>query len=342
MNKKSLLINLLQYIFFTCVGIILLYFAFRSINFKDLIQSILSTRLDYLIVSLLFGLLGMLGRSVRWLIMIETLGYRIPLMSSYHALMIGYTANYAFPRIGEITRCGILNRIEKVPVDSLIGTVIAERAWDVFMLLILTFSVVLLKIKIFGDFFNEKIIQPLSIKFNWIFQVHIFVWIIIFVSFFSIFAIVLVYRNVLKVYLLRGKIGQFTYGIYHGIKSVIKIKRRWEFFGITIFIWLVYILMTYFALKAMTPTQVLDFVDAFFIMVVGSYGFVVPVQGGIGAYHGIVALGLSLYAISWNDALAYALLSHGSQAISIILLGLFSFVIITFKNNKTEKFFKKH
>ncbi|HOK52173.1 MAG TPA: lysylphosphatidylglycerol synthase transmembrane domain-containing protein [Bacteroidales bacterium] len=336
MVKKSTLFNILQYLFFSGLGILLLYLAFRSIDYQSLLNSLLTTRFDYLLISLAFGLLGMLGRSYRWVLMIEPLGYRVHFISAYHALMIGYTANYAFPRIGEITRCGVLNRTEKIPADALIGTVIAERAWDVIMLGILTVTVILFKLKTFGKFFHEKIAIPLSEKFHWLVSIPLYGWLLVIILVVSAILLVLMYRHAIKEYLLRGKIGQFSYGIYQGIKSVLKLKRGLQFIGVTFFIWLVYILMTFFALKAMTPTHSLNFIDAFFIMVVGSYGFVVPVQGGIGTYHAIVALGLSLYAVSWNDALAYALLSHGSQAISIILLGLLSMLTLALRKKTTR------
>jgi uncharacterized protein (TIRG00374 family) len=326
--SKRILINIAQYLFFFLLGVGLLYLAFRSIDFRVLFKRILETRLDLLIISLLFGLLGMIGRSFRWKLMIEPLGYKPSFINTYHALIIGYTANYAFPRIGEITRCGVLNQTDRIPADQLIGTVIAERAWDVIMLVVLTFTVVLCKLSTFGQFFSQKIIYPLGLKFHWVTNVSIFIWGAIIVFILAVLSIIIVYRSAIKRFILKGKIGQFFYGIYNGIKSVLKMKKWFLFILTTLFIWLVYILMTFFALKALPPTNTLNFIDAFFIMIVGSYGFVMPVQGGIGAYHGIVALGLSLYSISWNDAMAYALLSHESQAVSIILLGLISMLIL--------------
>ena len=48
--------------------------------------------------------------------------------------MVGYLSNYALPRLGEVTRCVTLGKREKIPVDSLIGTVIIERVIDLVML----------------------------------------------------------------------------------------------------------------------------------------------------------------------------------------------------------------
>jgi hypothetical protein len=86
----------------------------------------------------------------------------------------------------------------------------------------------------------------------------------------------------------------------------------------------------------MQPTGQLTMVDALFLLVVGSYGFAAPVQAGIGAYHGMIALALSIYAISWSDGLAYALLSHGAQAVSIVFMGLISMLLLFLKKRQTR------
>ncbi len=334
--KRKLFIQILQYLFFLGLGLFLFYLAFRSIDLTVLVERLKHARYDLVIISLFFGFLGMIARSYRWQLMIEPLGYKPPLVNIYHALMIGYTANYAFPRIGEITRCGVLSRTNKVPADSLVGTVIAERAWDVVMLLILTFVVIVTKIHFFGHFFKEKIFIPLFEKFGWVFNVSIYLWIIIAILAIAFFTLIIVYREEIKRIALTNKVGQISYGIYSGIKSILKLEKKIQFLLITLIIWVLYLYMTYFALKALKPTSSLGILDAFFLLVVGSYGFAAPVQAGIGAYHGIVALGLSLYTISWSDGLAYALLSHGSQAVSIILLGLISMLIIAVKYKKPK------
>ena len=50
--------------------------------------------------------------------------------------MVGYFANYAVPRLGEVTRCGILARYDKVPFAESLGTVIVERIIDVICFLL--------------------------------------------------------------------------------------------------------------------------------------------------------------------------------------------------------------
>src|SRR5690606_41654670 len=85
------------------------------------------------------------------------LGYRPKLTNTYHAVIIGYLANLALPRMGEVTRCGVLNRTDKVPVNALIGTVITERLIDVFCLLLVTALAVLLEFDLISGFVIERI-----------------------------------------------------------------------------------------------------------------------------------------------------------------------------------------
>ena len=105
-------------------------------------------------------------------------------------------------------------------------------------------------------------------------------------------------------------------------------KRRWNFIFHSIVIWGSYWLMTFAALFALPATSELQLIDALFLLVVGSFGFIVPVQGGIGAYHYIVTLGLTLYAVPREEGLTYATLTHGSQMIMLISLGLLSMMIL--------------
>jgi glycosyltransferase 2 family protein len=333
---KKIIITILQYSLFLGLGIVLFYFAFRSIDVNVLIDRLKNANYWLIALSLIFGLFGQLARSYRWKIMIEPIGYKPSILNTYHALMIGYTANYAFPRIGEITRCGVLNRTDNIPADKLIGTVIAERLCDILVLLLLTVVVVLFEIKIFGGFFNDSVLQPVILKFGWIFNLSVFTWIIVSIVIILSLLLVFAFREKIKSVILVQKVGKAGKGIFNGLRSILYIKRKVAFILSTVSIWIFYLIMTYIALMAMEPTMHLNLTDALFILVVGSYGFAAPVQAGIGAYHGIVALGLSIFAVSWSDGLAYALLSHSSQAISIILLGSISMLILFFKRKKVK------
>jgi len=46
--------------------------------------------------------------------MIEPIGHKPRFANTFMAVMIGYLMNMAFPRMGEISRCGVLARYEKI------------------------------------------------------------------------------------------------------------------------------------------------------------------------------------------------------------------------------------
>ncbi len=80
--------------------------------------------------------------------------------------MVGYLANQAVPRLGEVLRCSTLTRYEKIPLDKLIGTVILERIVDALCLLLLfivaLFSQPHLHESILQTFFQNLEIQAVS------------------------------------------------------------------------------------------------------------------------------------------------------------------------------------
>ena len=333
---KKILFHIIQYGIFIALSIVLLYFAFRNIDFNILRDRILHADYRYISIALILGFIGIYIRAYRWNILIEPLGKLPQNKNAFYALSIGYMANYAFPRIGEVTRCGVLSRTEKIGADKLLGTVISERIFDIIVLFLLTILIILLKIRFFGDFFIQKVFHPLSHKLFEFFSISYTVFLFGLISLIALVLIVFAYRENIQKITLFKKVGRAGKGIYKGIKTVLKIKRFFEFILHTVLMWSTYWLMTYFFLKSIESTSHLGLLDALFIMIAGSYGMAAPVQAGIGAYHGIIALSLSIYFISWNDGLAFALLSHGSQAIGIILLGLVSMTILFFRK-KREK-----
>jgi uncharacterized protein (TIRG00374 family) len=129
------LIQFLKFLSFLFAGIFLLWLAFRNVEYKKLIEGLKEAHYSWVFLSLVFAFLAYLSRARRWILLIRPLGYKPSLLNTFHSVITGYLANLALPRIGEITRCVALGKKEKVPVDQLIGTVVVERAIDLFSLL---------------------------------------------------------------------------------------------------------------------------------------------------------------------------------------------------------------
>jgi glycosyltransferase 2 family protein len=325
---KTRVLKVINFFFFLFLGIFLLYYAFRDVGLNDLVDGLKKTKFSWVILSLVFAGLAFISRAYRWILLIKPLGFNPSPKNTFFALMAGYLANFAFPRLGEVTRCGSLNKTDKIPVDALLGTVITERVSDLFVLFSLIFFIFVFKIQVFGEFLSKNIFNPLFSRFDSFFGLPAFIWIIIIVFIPSLYLIYRLFRSYLQQYIFFQKLSSIKKGIISGMITIFKMPEKWKFLLHTLFIWVMYFLMTYVLFFALDFTTHLKPIDALFLLVIGGVGMALPVQGGIGAYHWIVSLGLTIYGISREEGLVFATVSHGSQAIMTILLGLVSFLFI--------------
>lgn len=328
------ILDVLKFLLFLTLTIVLLYFAFKGMDFKQLWESLKNANYFWVLLSLVFAFIAYLSRAIRWKLLIEPLGYEITSKKTFYALMIGYTANFAFPRIGEITRCATLTKTDKIPMEKLIGTVILERICDLIVLVLLIVFLFIFRINFFGKFLNEHLFIPIKHKFSLIFNFSTIQLLMMFFIFFGLLGIIFILRKKIKNNMIFLKVFGFFKGILTGFKTILQMKKLGGFLFHTLLIWVMYLLMTYTVFFALDSTSHLTFVDGIFILVAGGIGMSVPTQGGFGSYHISVSLGLTLYGIT--DGLVYATLAHSSQSVFAILLGTFSMISIFFINKKNK------
>ncbi|MFP4619705.1 MAG: lysylphosphatidylglycerol synthase transmembrane domain-containing protein [Bacteroidales bacterium] len=334
--RRSVL-RIIRFTIFLAIGLILLYFAFRGVSVEELLSSFRMADFKWVAFALLFALVGYVSRAYRWKLLIRPLNFDPPLKHVFYALMIGYTANFAFPRIGEISRCGTLRRSDKIPLDSLLGTVIIERAIDLVVLFVILIVVFFSKIGFFGAFFRNNIFEPFLSRIDSFFQFSLLKGVIFGASVAALIFLVWFLNRKYSKSPVIGKIKELVRGVILGLKTIFRMKDRWTFIFHTLLIWLMYFLMTYVLLFALPSTSHLSPLDGMFLLVIGGLGMSAPVQGGIGAFHWIVTLGLSLYEVSRADAVTYATLSHESQSIFAITLGALSFIMLMIENRRALK-----
>jgi glycosyltransferase 2 family protein len=320
---------------FLALGILLLWIAFRTVNFKALATSLIGANYYWLLLSVLFGLLAYLSRARRWIILINPLGYHPKYWNTFHSMMSGYLANLALPRIGEITRCVTLGKKEKIPVDQLIGTVVIERTIDFISLLIIMFALFFTSGSKIREYLNVSIIIPFREKVLSVFGSAWIPW-AIFISLSTISLFLLVrYKKELRKISFFSKMFDIGRGVINGLKTILKLKRNWEFIFHTIFIWLNYALMTWIVVFCVESTSHMSFADSIFILVIGGLAMSAPVQGGMGAFHYFVSRGIAFVeGVSIEDASAYAILTHESQLVLILILGALAFYMLSRKNRK--------
>jgi len=265
----------------------------------------------------------------------EPIGHKPPLLNTLGALMVGYLTNIAFPRMGELARCGSLKKTDRVPFEPLFGTVIVERAVDLIALLVLLAVVFLIRIEFFGSFLWNEAILPIGQRINSIFVNSPLIPVMVIVA--ILMLIILIRRNVFG-HKLNNRITSIFWAVIDGLKSIYTMKKRRAFLGYTFLMWFLYWLMTWLMVFSTAPTSQLGPIDGFFLLVVGSMGMAAPVQGGFGAFHIITAMGLGIYGIERAQGLVYAIISHESQTLLVIVMALAYLVFLFFKRSprKTE------
>ena len=324
----------IYYAFFLAIALAATYYCFTNVKFTDIIHQLKEANYTLIALSLIFGIIAYIIRALRWQILIKPLGHTPPLYNVYNAVMVGYLANLVVPRIGEVTRCAVLNKTNKIPADALFGTVLVERVIDLISLFILTILVFFLRMDLFSRFISERITPPLTASLanvsGW--AIAIICSAVICLSTLAI----LFWKRINNSNFIK-KLKSLLQGIIAGLKTIVKMERHLTFIIYTFAIWTCFWAMSYCIAEAMDSTVWLDPVDGLFLMVLGSMGWVVPVPGGIGSFHTLIAWGLMLYGLSFEEGVVFATISHESQIIIMIVLGLISMISVTLSSHKKSR-----
>lgn len=331
MNKR--LRTILQYLFFLGLGIFFAWLSLKNLNKEktDQIKAALQNAKHWLIIPVFAMLfLGHLVRALRWKLLIEPMGYRPTTANTFFAVMIGYLTNQAVPRLGEVLKCTVLARYEKIPADKLIGTIIIERIIDALTLLVV-FGITLaiqphLYSAMMDALFNSKQEPGEKKMAGWIFGL-IVLGIIVLIT----FTWMLVKKKTLKdVMSLAKMIGQ---RIMMGISSVRQLKKRGLFLFYTLVLWSIYLFGGYIGFMALHDTQQYGIREAFTVLSAGSIGMIAS-PGGIGAYAYLLQQTMQMYGLSDVIALAFGWILWMAQTAVILIGGIVSFVAIPYYNKK--------
>ena len=140
-----------------------MWLSLRNLNAEkwDLLKKALGQAKLLIVFPVLFLMLASHWfRAIRWKMLIEPLGYKPGNLNTFFGVMVGYFVNLGAPRLGEIIKCTVLARYEKIPADKLVGTIVAERAFDLVCLVLVTTTTIILQFDTIGAFAMETI-EPL-------------------------------------------------------------------------------------------------------------------------------------------------------------------------------------
>jgi glycosyltransferase 2 family protein len=317
----------------------LIWFVFKDINLAEMLDRFVRSDWRWIALSCFFLLLAHITRAWRWGMLMEPLGYKPGLLNSSVSVLTGYFANYIVPRMGEVTRCGTLYRLEKVPVNLSFGTVVAERIFDVLILVVLIGLNFILEFDrlstFFTDFFQSKMGNGSSGGGG-------LLWAIAGFLFVAIAAATYVLRNkALQAKLLSNglvrKIADFANGMLQGLLSIRKLRNPGLFITSTLLIWVLYYLVSYVLFFCIPETASLGPLAGLTLLVVGAIGMTAPTQGGIGAYHLLVGNVMILYGLSKSDGITLATFIHGAQMLFMLAIGALAFLFVLIKKDSNPK-----
>jgi glycosyltransferase 2 family protein len=325
---KKHFLSVLQYAFFAALAVFFVWLSVRGMDHEKWEQ--LKKAMDHahywlLVPVFSFLLFAHWLRALRWRQLMEPMGYHPSRLNAFFAVMIGYFVNLGAPRLGEVIKCTILARYEKIPAQKLVGTIVAERAFDVICLLLVFGLTFVFQFDIVSSLAHDYI-YPLFQNKNGQTAYRKIIFLIAALVIFLI-ALKIIFSRFGHINIVQ-KIRDILTGVWHGLISVRALKNKPLFFFYTIAIWVMYLLSTWCGFFAIDETSRLGLADALTVLAMGSVGMIVS-PGGIGAYALLVMETVALYNIPkepYGQALGW-LLWFG-QFLSFVIFGVVSFILL--------------
>lgn len=331
---------ILQYLIFLGAGIFLVWWQLKDMT--DIEKQEFANAFkhaNYWLVApiVVMAMLSHVFRSLRWIYLMEPLGYQPKLKNVFAVVMIGYLANSAIPRLGEILKCTFLARYEKLKVDKLVGTMIVERTFDILCFLIFIGLTILIQIDVIGNYIKEKIINIGKASGTPL-------WVYLLIIFFSIAVILFFTKFLFKKYPGNKVISKITIvlkGIGEGFKTIKNLQKKKQFLLMTLLIWGLYLLQVYVGFWAMEGTSHLGFKAACSVLTLATLAMIAA-PGGIGWFPLFVMETLTIYHISSPLGKAFGWLIWGVSTGIIIVVGLACLLLIPYINRKKNEISKQH
>lgn len=332
MKKK--LLTILKYLFFLGLGIFLVWWSIHKMgdkNWQECKTALKTARLTLFVPVFFILIASHISRAMRWKILMKPMGYSPSLVNTFFAVMVGYLANLAFPRLGEVLKCTILGKYEKVPADKLVGTILVERAIDLVSLLIVFVIAIASQLTIIGAH-AKTTIQNNFFSGN---SMDIFIKTTILLT--ALVAGYFLMKYIFNRYHAVGivkKINTLFRGVGAGLNSVRNLENKTAFIFHSIFIWGCYAAGTYLGFFVIPETAGLPVAAVFPVLAFASIGMIIT-PGGIGSYQWFIMGVMVLYGIDEGHGYANGLLQWIAQFSIILVVGFISLIALPYYNKST-------
>jgi hypothetical protein len=300
------------------LGVALVWYSLSQISVSTLVQYFKDADYTWIIVGVIFGILSHMSRAYRWLFMAEPLGYKPKFANSFMAVYSAYLINFTIPRAGEIARASILTNYEGVPFDKGFGTIVAERIADTFMLLLIIALALFLEFEFIFNFFIDKF-NPTSLVIGGL--VFLLIGLVVFLF---------IKKSTSKFAL---KVKGFLKGLFEGVLSIFKMKKKWTFIFHTIFIWVMYVSMFYATTMALPELHNISIAAVLIGFILASFS-IAATNGGIGSFPEAIVIAFLLFDMAEDPSRAFGWIMWSTQTLVIIVLGGLSLIYLPIYNRK--------
>ena len=308
-------------------GVGIFWFLTSKVDFAE-VHRIVEGNISWgwVAVSLFIGLLSHVARGLRWRLQIVTLGANPSVHDMSVSVFGNYGLNLLFPRLGEVWRCNYISQVGGVQFSTVLGTMLSERIVDIIASIIIALVAFAFEQGVFVALIDEKgigggLVEMLSSSWFYVASA-------------CLVALIVLCRRYLSDTTAYHYVEGVCKNIGQGIMSLKELPNKWTYFFYTVLIWGLYYLNTYTGLFFFDFTSHFSPIEALLIFIMGSMSLIVPVQGGLGAWHAMIIFTLGCYGIDETKAFSFAMVHWFIQEGFVLLLGLYALVAVAFKNKK--------
>ncbi|MDX2240329.1 MAG: lysylphosphatidylglycerol synthase transmembrane domain-containing protein [Leptolyngbyaceae cyanobacterium bins.302] len=296
----------------------LLTWALRGVSPIVIWSAIQTVRWEWLALSLLTYLASFVVRAHRWGILLDARHKPGSFKVRLSAIFIGFAGNAILPAsAGEMVRVAVLHRFSKFPFGVIIGSIFTERLLDAAIAFLFLFIPLLA-----GELANPAGLRTLPI--GWIGAALAMLCVAFLVAANHPEAIAHLTATLsCKVGLERfsSRIGTAVRSILEGLAALRYPKRGIFAILESVLIWSLTALTYWTGLLAFGITSP-GLIGAFFMQSVVALAIALPSSPGyVGPFEAAIRFSLSLYAVSPNTIIAYALTLRLLMFVSLTLIG---------------------
>lgn len=328
MNIRKIFYVLISFV----VSGALLWYVYKGSDLTNILENLKQVDRFWLTMSILLGLMGFLVRAYRWIVALRPLDHHFSLFSSLISVILGYFVNLFVPRLGEIIRCSVLKKMDKIAVDVSFGAIITERIID------LLFFFLFLLISFITQFSRIRTLLVENLRYDLDILKIINITIVSAAALLTVILILRKYHARLMHNMIYKRVIDFLLGLKKGLSSIRYLNRtdKIKYWSSSILIWVIYYFMFYTGMLSV-DIGTIDFEKITFVFTAGCIGMILPTPGGVGSFHLLTAASLASYGVEQDISNFFALVFHGAQYVTIWIIGLITalvFVAILYQRTR--------